>query len=951
MALLSHISRKRQSKRRTSTSLRTSLGCTGFLTVVLVTSLFLAAGIYAGIVKDLPAPEALPALLEPPAGLLLQPTRLYDSSGEHLLLSLEYPAAEGHQYLTMNSDQSNSLPEILVQATLAAEQPDFWTSPGFSFSNLEGDEHPTLAQRLVYEFLLQSEAPGITRALRERLLAAQLTSHYGREKILEWYLNSTTYGAMVFGADAAARVYFGKPATQITLAQAAALVAISESVAGTGEVNPVTIAPSLLERQQEIIQAMLGTGMITTDQARQALEQKIAINNPIMPESLSPAFNQLVLEQAHLSLPGIVPERGGLRIITTLDYDLQLQADCVTTTQLARLAGINQEAFDRLGQPCLAARLLPTLSLNPTQTDRVGSLVIMDPTNGQIQAMVGSTIPGLNPTLNPGRPGGTLLTPLIYLAAFTRGFSPASMVWDIPDSTTSTENANDLSTGDFHGPVRLRTAMANDYLGPAGQLLTRLGRDSAIRTSEQLGLSRDPNRFTSAIDSGPISLLDVTHLYATLANQGSSAGQSFETNKIGESLQPVALLRVERTDGQVLVDWSAGQTRPVVSAQLAYLINNVLSDEAARWPSLGHPNSLEIGRPAAVKLGRTEDSHDGWTVGYTPRLVAGIWLGTLMDEPDPQLLQSTAAIWHAIMQYASQAMPAESWPVPPGITTVNVCDPSGLLPTRLCPSIVAEVFQDGSVPTYTDTLYRQFQINRETGRLATVFTPSDVVEDRVYLVVPREAVEWARKAGFELPPDTYDVIFPPVQNPEVNISLPALFDQVHGKVFFQGSATGDDFDYYRLQIGQGLNPTSWVQIGVDETQPVENGILGVWDASQASGLYAVELLVVQKDQRFERAITQITVDNQAPEVSFLSPQAGEVMHASSNTAQVFHAQATDDLNLAKVEFYLDGKLISTLTQEPFDLAWKVVKGKHTLKALAFDLAGNTSATTVDFSVK
>jgi membrane carboxypeptidase/penicillin-binding protein PbpC len=543
------------------------------------------------------------------------------------------------------------------------------------------------------------------------------------------------------------------------------------------------------------------------------------------------------------------------------------------------------------------------------------------------------------------------LTPLIYLAAFTRGFSPASMVWDIPDSTMLTGRPDDSSLDNYYGPVRLRTALANDYLGPASQLLARLGSESAVRTSEQLGLSRDPNRFSSASDSGQVSLLDITHLYAALANQGTTAGQAVATSSGESTIEPVAVLRVERADGQVLLEWTTSQSRPLVSAQLAYLVNNVLSDEAARWPSLGHPNSLEIGRPAAVKMGRTQLSQDGWTVGYTPRMVVGVWLGMLMDETDSQLAESSAAIWHAIMQFASQDMPAEGWPAPPGITTVNVCDPSGLLPTDLCPSIVPEVFQDSSAPNYMDTLYREFQINRETGRLATVFTPPEVVEERVYLVVPPEAVDWASQAGFDIAPDTYDVIFTPVQNPEVYISQPALFDQVRGQVTFRGSASGEGFEYYRLQVGQGLNPSSWMQIGENMTEAVENGILGVWDASQMSGLYAVELLVVREDQRFERAITQVTVDNQPPQVSILSPQADETVVNGSENTLVFHAQASDDLNLARVAFYLDDKLIGTLTQGPFSLAWKVRQGDHTVRVQAFDLAGNTSEARINFSLK
>jgi hypothetical protein len=190
---------------------------------------------------------------------------------------------------------------------------------------------------------------------------------------------------------------------------------------------------------------------------------------------------------------------------------------------------------------------------------------------------------------------------------------------------------------------------------------------------------------------------------------------------------------------------------------------------------------------------------------------------------------------------------------------MDVCDPSGLLPTADCPNIVSEVFLQGSEPTRPDTLFRTYQVNRETGALATVFTPPQFIEERVYMIVPPEAEAWALAAGVPVPPDSYDAIQPPVMDPEVNIRAPALFAEVGGVVQIIGSAAGEGFDHYRIQVGRGLNPQEWIQVGEDHSLPVVDGVLAEWDTRGLEGLYAVQLVVVRADQRLETAVTQVTV--------------------------------------------------------------------------------------------
>jgi len=408
--------------------------------------------------------------------------------------------------------------------------------------------------------------------------------------------------------------------------------------------------------------------------------------------------------------------------------------------------------------------------------------------------MVGEPTPGEDPAHLPGNPPGTLLTPFVYLTAFTRGFSPASLVWDIP---------SDLPLGGaFHGPVRLRTALVNDYLTPAIQILNQIGPENVRQTIRQLGISLISNSSDDAIQEacsecwpllggGQATLLEMVQAYSAFENHGLLVGESVRVDQNGglQPLQPVTILNVTDLNSMQWIEDKELVTRPVTSAQLAYLITHVLSDEAARWPSLGHPNPLEIGRPAGAKIGWTIDQKHAWTVGYTPQIVVGVWLGesqsfSLIDEKDGEEYQlpargiptkAASGVWHAVIQYATRDLPPENWDVPSGLSFVEVCDPSGMLPTENCPTVVTEVFLNGNEPTQIDNLYHAYQINRETDRLATVFTPPELIEERVYLSIPPQAAEWARQSGILEPPLAFDVIYTPPIYPNTQITSPDMY--------------------------------------------------------------------------------------------------------------------------------------------------------------------------------
>ena len=835
--LRSRRERRLDRQRKQSARVRSVVLTTGMvLSILLAVFIFTGALTYAEYTRELPSVTLLPHLLNPPAGLLLQPTRIYDRNGLQLLHTFA-PVESTRRYIPLSEQNPQHLPPNLINAIIVVHDPQFWNHSGYAVQGYRQPEsHPTIAQKLVSDLLLYNEPPTGRRAIRERILAAQITAQYGRTQVMEWYLNSTHFGNYAYGAEAASQLYFGKPAAQLTLAEAAILAAVSETPA----LNPLDAPQVAIQRGREVIHILNGLEIVSDQDAARALEETPAIQAaPPRPTWPAEAFTNLLLTQLESQIPRERIERGGLVVISTLDWDLQKQASCVSEVYAARLAGLAEaEAAE-----CETARLLPSLPPGVTFPDSSASALILDPRAGQVLAVVGETFQRTETPLLSAHPPGSVLDAFIYLTGFTRGLSPASLTWDIPDPADVQAIQN--FDGEYHGPMRLRVALANDYQVPAHALETQMGRENVESVASSFGLEMDAE----------VSMLELAGAYGVLGTQGVQYGQ-----ELGDRFSPVTVLRVESADRSVLLDWGTPQAQSIVTPDLAYLMTHVLSDESARWPSLGRSNSLEIGKPAGAKVGQTVDGQDAWVVGYTPSVLAVAWTA-VRGEGMRLTPRFPAALWKALMAYASRNSTNDGWTMPPGVSQITVCNPSGMLPTRECPNLVPEVFLNGSEPVQPDTLYREFAVNRETGLLATVFTPPELVDVRVYLAVPEQARGWAEGAGLDIPPASYDAIQAPRVNPDASITAPGMFAEVSGVVSIQGTAAGEGFSLYRVQVGKGLNPQEWVKVGGDATMPVEEGLLAEWNTEGLSGLYAVQLQVVRDDQRVETAVIQVTVGN------------------------------------------------------------------------------------------
>ena len=931
--------RHRRNQVRSGAQQRSQRATFGFgfvISVILVTLVVFASLGYASLTRGLPPVEELTLLLNPQDGQLLQPTRLYDRTGQFLVASLS-PTDSARTYITYSK-----FPPALILATMALTEPNFWASPGYTIKDWQDPQaHVPLAQRLAYTLLLWDDPASPLRAIQERMLAAQITARYGSQQVMEWYLNSADYGHFAYGAESAAQLYFGKPVTQLNLSEAAMLAAVSQAPA----LNPIDAAAAAETRRVQTLTLMLKMKMLTEDQAAEGLSSLPA---PLPADThqgatnIAPAFVSLVLSQLDTRFGAGRVERGGLVILTSLDYDLQLQALCTAQTYLGHLEGTPSEVSAADGSTCDGARLLPAFQAGRSLSTASTSAVILDPRNGQVLAEVGDLGNSGQSALLVSHPAGTTITPFIYLTGFSRGLNPASLGWDIPGGAP-------VAGQGYHGPVRLRIALANDYLIPAQNLLDQMGTESVQNIAASFGLELPSNPLANGSEVSPLTLAAA---YGVFASGGVQAGQSLT----GAAIQPVTVLQVSGIDHSVWGNWETSQSQALLSPQLAYLMNQVLSDESARWPSLGHPNPLEIGRPAGAKIsgtfpqvpGSAAEPSAGWTVGYTPQRVAVVYLGGTGTGAD--LPSLSADLWHALMQYTLRDLPSESWAMPAGIVTESVCDPSGLLPNKACPNVVNEVFLDGRQPVQVDTLYQTFQVNRETGLLATVFTPPELVEKRVYMMVPSQARAWAQTNGIATPPTAYDTLQIPAVQPEVHITKPRMFSDGRGKIIITGTAAGADFVSYRLEYGQGLYPQAWVQIGKDSPSAVTEATLGVWDTAGLDGLYALRLMVVRKDQRVDQAVLQVTLDNTPPQVAISYPQAGQEIILAQEPQVALQAQVNDPF-LANVEFFVDGSLVGSTDVAPYGVVWRAEVGGHSLRVVAIDRAGNTTETRLDFKVK
>lgn len=635
---------------------------------------------------------------------LVESTKIYDRTGTILLYDTGKDAKRTAVPL-------EAISPLVQNATIAIEDSDFYTNIGIEplsiiravLANITtgsyGQGASTITQQVVKNSLLTKDKT-ITRKIKEWVLAVKLTRIMSKEAILETYLNDTSYGGTIFGVEEASRTFFGRSAADVTLAQAAYLAAIPQA--------PTYYSPygnhrdDLDARQRLVLQRMKILGMISEAEYEEALQEQVTFLSRGESSIRAPHFVMFVKDYITQKYGEEMVLSGGLRVITTLDYTLQEKAE---------------EVVKSFGES------LQT-NFNASNT----AMVAIDPKTGDILTMVGSrdyfddSIDGnFNITLAKRQPGSTF-KPFVYAAAFKRGYTPDTVLFDVKTefSTECTPDGKPKRASDdpskvcyspveydglFPGPMTIREALAHSRNVPAVKALYLAGMNNALETAEDMGISslNDPARYglTLVLGGGEVSLLELTSAYGVFAQDGMRNPYR-------------SVLRVEDSKGNILekVPDLPSPTQ-VLDAEIARMVTDILSDDSVRMASL-KPIADSVGRPVAIKTGTTNDFRDVWVVGYTPNLVVGAWAGKNDNTPLKQNVAGLiiAPVWGAFMSQVADTFPPESF-IPPSPITDN---PYSLKP-------VLRGIWKGGVSYLKDMI---------SGKLATEYTPPETTTEVVF---------------------------------------------------------------------------------------------------------------------------------------------------------------------------------------------------------------------------
>jgi len=695
------------------------------------------------------------------------------------------------------------IPACLRAATLAVEDASFYTNPGVDWRgivraawlNLRAGRvvagGSTLTQQVARNLLLPPEERHqrtLRRKLRETWLAWRLTRVLSKDEILALYLNHTYYGGLAYGVEAAARTYFGKPASELTLAECALLAGLPQAPAAY---DPFLHPDAARERQKVVLDLMVQQGFITPAQRERAWAEPLVLNpqpHPLQaPHAVWMALTWLAEQQA----AGRVPSDRALEVRLTLDLDVQRRAEAAVQRHLARLQAQGKEVNN-------------------------AAVVVVDARTGQVRALVGSadyldpTIHGaLNMAVQP-RPTGSAFKPFIYALALEPdhppGWTEATVLWDL-ETVFTTHDGRPYRPRNYdlreHGPVTLRQALASSLNIPAVQALDAVGVERTVARAHALGLSLgSPRRYdlSLALGGGEVSLLELTAAYTAFADQGRYH-------------PPRLVLEVrDLATGQVRYRPPAPPPRAVWDPRVAWLISDILSDDTARALGFGRYSSLEVGFPAAVKTGTSSGFHDNWTIGYTPQVVVGVWVGHADYRPMQNVdgLTGAGPIWNEIIRALTPA--PQPFPQPPGLVQKEVCTLSGQLPTPACPQTHTAWFLQGTEPTEPDTLFRAVVLDAATGLLAGPATPPERRRAAVALDLrdPR-AQQWARAHGW---PVWADLAAENPTEPAASDGL-ALLRPLDGAVYRLDPRLPAAAQ--RIQVEAAVSgPARQVRLGVDE---------------------------------------------------------------------------------------------------------------------------------------
>lgn len=658
--------------------------------------------IWLWLLRDLPKPGELTTRSQKVS------SKIYDRNGNLLFKVFR----DQNRTLVKLGD----VPLFARQATIAIEDAEFYSHPGFSlrgmsrailynFTRGELTGGSTITQQLVKNALLTSEKT-FTRKMKEILLAIQVELSFSKDQILEMYLNEVSYGGAAYGIEEASQLYFGKSAKDLTLAQGALLAGLPKAPT---TYSPFGANPSLSRaRQLEVLSRMVQEGYINSAEADKATQEKLAFA-PQKTDIKAPHFVMYIKQLLAQNYGENIVDEGGLEVATSLDLGLQEKVEEIVRSETEKIKGL------RISN---------------------GAALVINPKTGEVLAMAGSKdyfnrqIDGNFNVTTALRQPGSSIKPVNYSYALESGrYTAASIIDDspitywIPGSEPYSPKNYDSR---FHGRVPLRTALGSSYNVPAVKVLASYGVDKMLEQGKKMGITtwNDPHRFglSLTLGGGEVKMVDMAVAYGVLANYGKRADLNpilKVTNYKGKVLKEEGCeVRSEKVDNDVGNEIShfslltsvyaeeAAQAqdcgRQVLDPRVAFILTDILRDNTARTPAFGPgsllviPNHTEV----AVKTGTTQNLRDNWAIGYTKDYVVATWVGN--NDNTPMLYVASGVtgatpIWNRIMTVLLEGKPNHSWEVPSGIKEVEICPYTGTLPCEVCPG-KKEYFLEGTEP-------------------------------------------------------------------------------------------------------------------------------------------------------------------------------------------------------------------------------------------------------------
>jgi 1A family penicillin-binding protein len=741
------------------------------------------AAVFAYFAKDLPDPAKINQRQ------VVESTKIYDRTGQIILYDIH-----GEEKRTIIPFEE--IPQFIKDATIVIEDDNFYHHIGLdwrgilraAWANLTKKKIAQGGSTITQQFIKNAYLGGpqsertFTRKIKEAILALELERKYSKDEILGFYLNQVPYGSNAYGIEAASQTFFNKSAKDLSLAEGALLAALPKA---PSYYSPYGSHPDELKARQEyILERMHKFGYITEKQVQEAKEQelKYASQSDLKAHHFVAMIQEYLEKEYGQTYVDI--NMAGLKVYTTLDWDLQQIAEEVVTQGVEQ----NEKKYRATN----------------------AALVAIDPKTGQVLALVGSkdySQNQYNVATSPNRQPGSSFKPFAYAMAFKKGFTPETILFDLETSFGKfgpvgeekeyKPNNYDLK---FRGPVSMRHALAQSINLPSVKTLYLAGVQETINLAQDMGITtlKDRNRYSLSLvlGGGEVKLIDETAAYGVFATEGIKHPLSF-------------ILKIEDAQGRTLEEYQDKPVR-VLDQQIARQINDILSDEAARAPMFGAHSKLYLpNQPAAAKTGTTQDYSDGWTVGYTPSLVVGVWAGnndyTKKMKQGAAGLYVAAPIWNNFMTQAYQIKKAGK-----NIITNNPSQDE-LLKEFTLPKQIENFSSPEPTPTSTIPMINgqiayqnKIKIDKISRKLATDLTPPDLIEEKIYPEVhsilyyidqndpqfknwEEPVLKWAANQPChqgvcynQNPPSQYDDVHTQENQPEIEITHPRQGDLITG---------------------------------------------------------------------------------------------------------------------------------------------------------------------------